>query len=140
MARLLNDAQKTSLRVTLRLIEERLLLLKIFIEKEKIEGSVYCFWADVPAETIALLERRIDQILETVREIAETFALHKKIDKLSDRLRATGSYFETLLIDQYAGKLVRYGMVAPELEQTLDPLLTKLREQIRTFEQKFERD
>ncbi|GEM_PF-839247 len=140
MARLLNNAQQTSLRVTLRLIEERLLLLKILMKTHRIEGSVYCFWADVPAEEIALLERKIDQMLETVREIAVTFALQKKIDKLSDRLRATGSYFDTLLIDEYARKLVRYGKVAPELEQTLDPLLAKLCEQIRIFEQKLERN
>ncbi|HOT98755.1 MAG TPA: hypothetical protein PLN61_04455 [bacterium] len=130
MVNLLNDAQRTSLTVTLRIIEKQLLTMQMLIREGTIKGSLYRLQADFPPDTLTSLSGHIGRILISIRNLTERFGLDGKADTYSAMIQASRAYFQILLADVKSDKLRRYGEVAPLLEAELDPLINKLVEEI----------
>lgn len=131
---LLSDAQKNSLTVTLRLLEERILFYKMLLNKQLLPGLLTRYEIDRPAELLSRLENNFDQILDLVKRAKEKFDLTGKTTTLTSSLNAYTSYFWSLLIDLKSDKLVRYGDVKPGLKQELDPLIDQLIEQLQMID------
>ncbi len=136
----LNKAQKASLAVTLRVLEERLLTIKMLLQSNGMDGRVHGLKKDITEDDEKRLLSQIEIILQTLRQMADTFAIAKKTEKLSDILRAFKAYAQTVLIDEKADKLKRYGKVSPTLAEKLDPLISKLIAQIEPLDQPNERE
>ena len=129
---LLNDAQKSSLTVTLRLLEERILEFKKLQSERNLSGLLFRFENDLSADRNKRdrLEQSFDQILEVIRKAKQKFDLHEKTISLSIHFQAFTSYFWSLLMDETSEKLARYGSVAAGLKDELDPLIEQLIEQL----------
>lgn len=132
---LLNNAQKNSLAVTLRLLEERILELKKLIHQRRIAGVLFRFENNLPADQLTRLEQSFDNLLELIEQTKRKFNLPERTATFSSYLQAFTSYFWSLLMDEKSDKLARYGSVAAGLKEELDPLIDRLVEQLRKIDQ-----
>jgi hypothetical protein len=131
----LNDAQRNSLAVTLRRLEERILELKKLQSEPHIAGLLFRFENDIPSDQLPLLEQRFDHLLELIEQARQKFDLPRRTTTFSSHLQAFTSYFWSLLMDEKSDKLARYGKVAAKLKEELDPLIDRLVEQLRAIDQ-----
>ncbi|MCU0644077.1 MAG: hypothetical protein MUC94_07420 [bacterium] len=132
--KLLNNAQKNSLAVTLRLLEERILELKKLQSEQHIAGLLFRFENDVPSDQLPVLERNFDYLLELVEKGKQKFDLPERTTTFSSYLQAFTSYFWSLLMDEKSDKLARYGNVASGLKEELDPLIEQLIDQLQAID------
>jgi len=124
--RLLNEAQKNSLAVTLRMLEERILILELLMQQGSLDGRLYSFSMDISEKE----EQRVRDIFAAIKQIVsqlqEGFDLPGKTNLLSSTLIGFSNYFDTMLLDELSAKLKRYGAVDKRCRQQLDPLLQEL--------------
>ncbi len=132
--RLLNDAQKNSLTITLRLLEERILELKRLKREQQLIGLLFHFENDIPSEKLDQLDQRFDRILQLIEQAKAKFNLPEKTTTLSSYLNAFTSYFWSLLMDERSEKLTRYGEVQPGLQPELDPLIEQLVDELQAID------
>jgi len=132
-AELLNDFQKNSLSVSLRLLEKRILLLESLLESGEKEGALYRFRVDLNEAEIERFREKIAFIRQLVLAIMEKFRLEPSEDYFSRHLKGLSSYFITVFEDEKAAKLRRYGKVSPGLPRELDPLIEELLAHIRSL-------
>lgn len=123
---LLNEAQKNSLAVTLRLLEERILFLRYMVRERRIEGILFQFDNNFSEQERERLERKFEQLLETIQVIKDTFDLPQKAMTLSAMVNVFSSHFWSLLLDEKSPALKRYGQVDAQLAKVLDPLIDRL--------------
>lgn len=131
---LLNNAQKNSLTVTLRLLEERILDLKQLMRERQLKGLLFRFENDISSEQLDQLRQSFDRILELIAQLKKKFNLADKTMTLSSQLNAFTSHFWSLLMDEKSKKLGRYGEVKTGLKEELDPLIKKLLEQLHMID------
>ncbi len=124
----LNPAQKRSLGVALRLLEERLDEIEPLLAGGTGGGILAVVENDLNPEQIADVRRVFAQIRKTIAVARQTFNLPVEREKLSNLLKGTVSYFGSILADKTAQKMIRYGAVSPDLSRDLDPI-------IETFDQ-----
>lgn len=98
--RLLNNAQKKSLTVTLRLLEERLLDLKRLMREREVSGLLFRFENDIASDQLDQADQRFDRILELIEQAKRKFELPEKKTTLSSYLQAFTNYFWLLLMDE----------------------------------------
>ncbi len=132
-AELLNEFQKNSLSVSLRLLEKRILLLESLLELGEKEGALYSFRIDLNEAEIERFREKVEFIRQLVGIIREKFKLKPSEDYFSQHLKGLSSYFLTVFEDEKAAKLRRYGKVSPDLPAELDPLIEELLGHIRSL-------
>jgi len=123
---LLNPAQKNSIRIALRLLEERLFWIEVLLSQKGHNGILYRFENDLSNSEISQLQAIFKKIEELIVTFKETFNLSAEKEKLSQILNGSTSYFWSIVADKKADKLKRYGGVSPDLSRELDPLIDHL--------------
>ncbi len=123
---MLNAAQKRSLTIALRLIEERLFDLQLTLKHRSYQGILFRLEIDLSEEQISLISDNIENIFRIIRRLKKDFHLQAEKKMFSSSILGTSSYFWTILEDEKAKKLVRYGSVHPQLSERLDPSLETL--------------
>lgn len=131
---LLNEAQINSLAVVLRLLEERILSLKQLLNDRHLNGVLLFHKNDMSSEQIERLDRSFNRILQTIRQAKDKFGLEEKTTTFSSHLQAFTGYFWSVLTDEKAEKLARYGHVAPELKDELNPLIDQIMGQLQLID------
>lgn len=126
----LNNAQKNSLTVTLRLLEERINSLKNLLNEQQFSHILNSYINDQTLEQRVQINGSYNQMLASIERIKEKFDLPVKTSSYSSYLKAFFGYFWALLLDAKTDKLVRYGEVAEELKEELDPLIDELIQQL----------
>ena len=129
---MLNDAQKTSLVISLRELEARLGRIQVLLDLNE-------FSTRLEPEVVSQLRASVHQQQAAMDVLFRRFRLpHETIDVVQT-LIAELSISWTQLVDTRSDKLGRYGTVDPRLGTELDPELNQLVEScmqmIRTLEQ-----
>jgi len=123
---LLNPAQKNSIRIALRLLEERLFWINVLLSQKEHNGILYRFQNDLTNSQISHVQAIFQKIEDLIATFKETFSLSSEKEKLSQILNGSTSYFWSILADKKAEKLKRYGVVSLDLSSELDPLVSHL--------------
>ena len=130
---ILNEAQCRSLSVSLSLLEEKLLLLKLLSEQGDYEGVIYRLQVDFDPVRKKELDRVISEIKSKISFLKDTFGLDYKTEHFSKLMHTTESYFWTVLMDEKSAKLKRYGRVSKKLSAILDPALEEIVQKLDTI-------
>ncbi|MDZ7316554.1 MAG: hypothetical protein ONB24_10555 [candidate division KSB1 bacterium] len=123
---LFNEAQKTSLTVTLRMLEEEILLLKRLLQGGRPQSIMFRYEDDIEPQKRQVILERLEEVLKTIREMQDKFELPVKITKQSCLIEAFLGSFWALLYEEKAAQLNRYGPVNPLLYKELDPFIDRL--------------
>lgn len=123
---LLNDAQRKSLSIALKMIEERLFAFRMLIEQNGYQGTMYRFRVNLDSEEKAALNRLFERTLKNIAHLKSRFHLHPVSEELNDHILGTVTYLWTVLEDEKSRKLKRYGSIHPGLKKALDPALQKI--------------
>lgn len=127
MEAMLNPAQRRSVLLTLRLLEERLNQARRWLEGEDIaDARLYRQRLDLPAERREAALTAIGEALLVLDELTQALALEAEDVDVTARIRADLSASWAELCDVRAATLRRYGEVHPALAETLDPTLERL--------------
>ena len=125
-AALLNPAQKRSLTVALRLLEERLNEIEAILAGEKNEGILFSIENDLSSQQTEGLRVVFEEIRKRIVRAKMQFALTAESEKLSQIVAGSTSYFWSILADKTARKMSRYGTVSSHLSRVLDPIVLEL--------------
>ncbi|NOY78746.1 MAG: hypothetical protein GXO76_12855 [Calditrichaeota bacterium] len=123
---LLNPAQKNSIRIALRLLEERLFWIETLLSQKEHRGILYSFQNDLSHSQISHVQTLFQEIEGLIARFKEVFDLPSEEEKLSQIMNGSTSYFWSIIADKKADKLKRYGDVSPDLSRELDPLVDHL--------------
>ncbi|GBE26170.1 hypothetical protein BMS3Bbin03_00081 [bacterium BMS3Bbin03] len=123
---LLNQAQKNSVSIALRLLEENIFRIRLILAQRSYNGHLYSFRVDLDDDQISNLQEIFDNILERITAAKKGLNLISTNDLLSQSLNGSASYFWSVLIDEKSEKLKRYGDVSPFLKQELDPTIDQI--------------
>ena len=121
MTDLLNEPQRSSLAVVLRMFEEELRQADAWLDGSLDEGTLYRRVLHLPPETRAAAREKIAIALAQIAELAQAFGLEPQEQDLAATIAAAMSLSWASLCDTRSDKLRRYGDVDPRLEQALDP-------------------
>ncbi len=123
---LLNPAQKNSIRIALRLLEERIFWIEVLLSQKEHDGILYRFENDLTSSQVSQLQTIFKKIEDLIAAFKQTFDLVGENEKLSQILNGSSSYFWSIVADKKADKLKRYGDVSQDLAKELDPLVNNL--------------
>lgn len=129
---LLNDAQKRSLSVALRMIEETLDKAETLIERGYYRGITYESVCTVNPQTRHELTNIFQQIRELLGELMCLFDLEPEQRDAARQIYADLFYSWEVAEGVKTNMLKRYGTVASGVAQILDPRLDRLIELVRT--------
>ncbi len=122
---LLNNSQKNSLRVSLRMLEEKILTIEMLIENKALHGELYSFYVDLSEGEIENLKNILVEIHKLIAEMKHIFNFDDQKEYLSNQLAGMSAYYWAVFMDETSEKLKRYGDVSPQLESVLDPKIEK---------------
>jgi hypothetical protein len=118
---MLNEYQRRSLSITLRIIEERLADIELILNKCDDIHILYERKCDIPGEVKEEVLRKTFFAKDRIRIIAENFNLKKKSIEASREAFGKLPDCWQILEDEKAKKLKRYGDVAAGIKEALDP-------------------
>ncbi len=120
---MLNDAQRRRMSVTLSSLEEDMHDMERLLESANYVGVVHEIDNDIPAPAKNALTRKMAQIKDRIRSLAERFGLERERRNLRRQLSARLTYDWTTIEEIKTLHLRGYGAVAEGLKETLDPEL-----------------
>lgn len=120
---MLNVSQKRRVSVTLSSLEEDLHDMERLLKSEDYIGIVYEMDNDIPSPAKNALIRKIAQVKNRIRSLAERFDLERERRSLRRQLSARLTYVWTTIEEIKTRHLRGYGAVAEGLKDTLDPEL-----------------
>lgn len=125
---LLNSYQYDALAVTLRLVEKSLREAQSNLQDciNSTPGILYYHTLHLTSAQRSTVLQKIAEALDEIAAIASLFALQPVEEDLSSRLAANMSLHWANLMDVHSARLARYGPVAPDLSDLLDPHLKGL--------------
>jgi hypothetical protein len=109
--------------VTLRSLEEDLHDMERLLRSEDYIGIVYEMDNDIPAPAKNAYIRKIAQVRDRIRSLAERFDLEREQKSLIRQLSARLTYDWTTIEEIKTRHLRGYGTTAEGLKETLDPEL-----------------
>ncbi len=122
----LTDAQKKSLGIALKMLEERLFMFRLLLKEDAYSGVMYHLKIDFSREQKKQLNAHFDRILKGIEHLKSKFNLSPVNETLNDQILSSTTYLWTVLEDEKSRKLKRYGRVDAQLAKELDPLLHEL--------------
>jgi hypothetical protein len=126
MPDLLNPFQKNSLRISLMMFEENLYRAQEWLDGRAEKGILYQRELVISDEKREQAIQAIGAAYDSIKNLAETFALESQSEDASAIIRGELSESWANLLDTQAGKLRRYGTVHPGLSGALDSHLQDL--------------
>ncbi|NOY61376.1 MAG: hypothetical protein GXO75_20880 [Calditrichaeota bacterium] len=122
---LLNNSQKNSLQISLRMLEEKILTMEMLIDNKTMTGELYSFYVDLADDEIKKLKDIFIEMHKLIAEMKHIFNFDDQKEFLSNQLAGMSAYYWTILMDETSNKLKRYGDVSPQLENVLDPKIKR---------------
>jgi len=123
---LLNESQRNSLTIVLRMLEEKLRQADAWLQGVDETGILYRRRLRLPPERGVLARQHIAVALEQIAELARQFDLEPVDNSPEATIMAEMSESWANLWDARSDKLKRYGEVDPLLSQALDPSMDRL--------------
>jgi hypothetical protein len=126
---MLNQAQKTSLTIALRITEMFLDEIEHLITKDNADSHIMYKYTDLPSsESRDKIINDINKCRVIIKKIKDEFQCETEIMSIPKVVGGRLSYLWEVFEDTKSDKLKRYGDVDPALKNKLDPLLTNLME------------
>jgi hypothetical protein len=129
---MLKLSQKTGLRLTLELLENELRHLRRLLQKG--EGQRLLLHIEEDLTEKGLLNERIDRLISHVIHLRDSFDLTNKERALRSMVKTTSVYLSAQVQELISDKLRQYGEVAPEVKETLGPILNEMISVLRQME------
>lgn len=123
---MLNKAQKSSLSITFRLVEQAMKEIKDLLTQKEGNGILYSIHDDFNPKLREVLSVKIQEVRKVIREVADRFKLKHKEDRATRKAFGKLPYLWEILTDARAQRLRRYGEIADGLEDELDPHIKAL--------------
>jgi hypothetical protein len=124
----MNPDQKRHLATILRMIEKNLSQKEQLLRSGGEKGILYEIVDPLREEQRQALLAHIAMLRDGIAQIKERFGLAVERSNLQRMIAGEFNILWVWLQETKAKKLKRYGVVGPELEQELDPLLTGMAE------------
>ena len=130
---LLNESQKRSVTITLRLFEERLAEVERQLTVDE-RGVLYERVAHFPPRQIRALQKQLAEARAAIQEIAREFDLPRENQSPVRRIFGLMSITWESLEEIHSKYLKAYGHVDPRLPAAIDPWAEKLTRLVRELE------
>ncbi len=124
-AQLLNENQKRSVAVTLRLFEERLAEVERMMTVQE-RGVLYERVAHFTPRQQEQVRALIDEARQVIRDMAREFQLEREVQNPARRIFGLLSITWESLEELHSKPLRAYGAVDPRLPEVIDPYAEKL--------------
>ncbi len=128
---ILTESQKRSLSSSLRLLEERLLMLELMAKYGDHEGTLFQLDFDLEEVQKIRLFQFISDIRSKIELLHARLNLSARVVPFSRLLYSMESYFWSVFCDQKSDKLKRYGKVSGDLPKVLDPVIDQINNSLR---------
>jgi hypothetical protein len=115
----MNNAQQTSLTITLNYLETRLVRMRALLDQDDLSERL-------TPDALKRLRALIDRQQSIIDELYQRFNLARESVDVVQTLVAEFSIAWTQIVDIRSQKLSRYGPVDPALVSTLDPAISEL--------------
>ncbi len=123
---MLNANQKKFLRIHLRVVEDELMDLRRLLLKGEKERLFLRTADDLTQEEKRRLVERMDRLTENMLHLKNIFDLAPEEKDLRQTIKAASVYLAVDLEETMSEQLRGRGEIAPELKETLDPILGKM--------------
>ena len=120
---MLNKDQKRGLTIALRIVEENMQYVEQVFNNGTYDGILYDVKCNMAEGVKGEIFKRVLLIKDKIKALAKRFALEKELREPAKEIFGKLSSCWSILEDAKARKLQRYGIVANELEDVLDPYL-----------------
>ncbi len=123
---MLNDSQRTSLCIAMRLIEDRMREIEWLLDHPDQYRLMSEVRNDMSGEMVRALREKIPGVYALIMTLRDRFALPSEIKQASREASKGLSQFWVMLQESNAKALRRYGEVDPALAPRLDPEIASL--------------
>lgn len=123
---MLNDAQHISLRIVMRLIEEKMRAIDRQLANPEEHGLLFEVRNDITPDTERALRQPIQEVYTLIGALKEQFALPLETELASREILKGLPQLWVMLQESDAKGLQRFGAVDPALAQVLDPQICRL--------------
>ena len=123
---MLNDAQRTSLGIVMRMLEEKMRAVEARLASPEEQALTFEIRNDLTPAMVQVLREKIDEVYALIRALCDRFALPPDV-KPASRDALTGLMpLWVVLQESTSERLRRYGEVDPSLAHVLDPKIGAL--------------
>lgn len=123
---MLNDAQRTSLGIVMRMIEEKMRAIEARLARPDERALTFKVHNDIPPDTAQTLRERIAEVYALIETLCDRLALPLDV-KSASRDALTGLMPLWVVLQESTSKrLQRYGAVDPSLASVLDSKIEAL--------------
>ncbi|OGW69686.1 MAG: hypothetical protein A3A88_10270 [Nitrospirae bacterium RIFCSPLOWO2_01_FULL_62_17] len=123
---MLNDAQRTSLGIVMRMLEEKMRAVEARLASPEEQALTFEIRNDLTPAMVQVLREKIDEVYALIRALCDRFALPPDV-KPASRDALTGLMpLWVVLQESTSERLRRYGEVDPSLAHVLDPNIDAL--------------
>jgi len=129
----LNENQKRSVTVTLRLLEERLAEVERELTIDE-RGVLYTRVAHFSPRQVGTMRGLIAALRVVIQEMARTFQLEREIQNPARRIFGLMTVTWENLDELHSARLKAYGHVDPRLPAVIDPWAEQLTRLVRELE------
>jgi hypothetical protein len=123
---MLNANQKRFLRVTLGVVEEDLINLRRLLLKGEKEKLFVQTFDDVTEQEKEQIFEKMDCLREHMLHLKNLFQLNPGEKSVRKMVKAASVYLAVDLQETMSDQLRGRGEIAPEMKETLDPILEKM--------------
>ena len=120
---MLNKDQKRGLTIALRIVEENMQYVEQIFNNGTYDGILYDIKCNIDEGVKGELFKRVSLIKDHIKALSKKFALEKELREPAKEILGKLTSCWSILEEAKARKLKRYGAVARELEDVLDPNL-----------------
>ena len=123
---MLNDAQRTSLGIVMRMLEEKMRAIEARLAQPEERALTFEVRNDLTPAMVQVLREKIDEVYVLIRALRDRLALPPTV-KSASRDALTGLMpLWVVLQESTSERLRRYGEVDPSLAHVLDPKIGAL--------------
>ncbi len=123
---MLNDAQRNSLRIVMRLIEEKMRAIERQLDQPLEHWLLFEVRNDITPDIERALRQPIQEVYTLIGALIEQFALPLETELASREILKGLSHLWVMLQESDSNSFQRYGTVNPALAPELDPQIDRL--------------
>lgn len=123
---MLNDAQRTSLRIVMSMIEERMRAIEFRLDHPEEQGLMFEIRNNITCDMVHALREKIPEVYGLIRILRDRLALPREIKPASRELLTGLSQLWVVLQESDSKRLQRFGDIDPALAPALDPEIETL--------------
>lgn len=132
---MLNDSQRTSLSIALRLADQQLRAIESVLERPQENRVMYEIRDDLTPAMRQRLPVLIEAVNALIKELRDMLHLHREVAPASRQAFKGLPILWEVLQESTSARLRRYGEVDPRLGSALDPELKKLESLLMEMEE-----